>query len=72
MFTLSDKTSATYLLELQLNGMPVKVELDTGASVSVLNESTYRSMEQQAFVAPLQPMQNKLCLYTGQDIPVLG
>ena len=35
MFLLSDKTSAPYLLQLQLNGVPVKMELDTGASVSV-------------------------------------
>ena len=40
--------------------------------MSVLNESTFKKIEQQTFVSPLQPSPNKLRSYTGQDIKVLG
>ena len=48
------------------------MELDTGAFFSVLNEDTYKSIQQQSYIAPHVKTTNKLCSYTGDFIQVLG
>lgn len=66
LFTLPNENSAPYLLDVSLNDVLVKMELDTGASVSVINEATYREIQRQTFVTPLQPAESKLRSYTGE------
>jgi hypothetical protein len=46
------------------------MELDTGAAVSVINEATYRGIQQT--LPPLQPATGPLRTYTGDCIQVLG
>ena len=41
MHVVEEAHSAPYLLDLLLNDVPVTMELDTGAAVSVINESTF-------------------------------
>ena len=72
MFTLSEHSTEPYLADVVLNKVPIQMELDTGASLSVLNESTYRVIQAQAFASPLQATQRKLRTYTGENIKVLG
>ena len=72
MFKLSNKGAAPYLLDVFLNDVSVKMELDTGASVSVITTATYRRIQQQAYVAPLQPTETKLRSYSGEYIQVQG
>ena len=48
------------------------MELDTGAAVSLINETTYKEIRRQSFVSPLQPAQSKLRTYTGHHVQVLG
>lgn len=72
MFTLSAKSTEPYQLDVILNDVPIKMEMDTGASLSVLNETTYQQIKAQTFAAPLQPTRCKLRTYTGENIQVLG
>ena len=50
------------------------MELDTGASVSVLSNTTYLDLQRQGHTLPLQPSPVKVKLesYTGDTIPVVG
>ena len=48
------------------------MELDTGAPISVINQSTYLHIQTQRHAISLQPSRVKLNTYTGQDIPILG
>ena len=41
MFTFGSKCSAPYKLSITVNGTPIDMEIDTGASVSVLSEGVY-------------------------------
>ena len=41
---LSGDHTDPYMVEVTLNGVPISMELDTGAAVSVINQSTYRSI----------------------------
>ena len=72
LFTLSNKSPEPYRVDVFLNDVLVEMELDTGASVSVINDATYRNIQQQTFVTPLQPTESKLRSYTGEHIKVLG
>ena len=72
LFTITDPKSAPILVEVVLNSIPVQMELDTGASVSVLSNSTYLDLQRQGHALPLQPSPVKLKSYTGDTIPVLG
>lgn len=55
--------------ELEVLGKPVKMQVDTGASVSLIPESLYG---EQLKSCPLQPAAIRLSSYTGDAIPVLG
>ncbi|KAJ8356674.1 hypothetical protein SKAU_G00194680 [Synaphobranchus kaupii] len=54
---------------LQLAGKPVCMQLDKGASVSLVPEGIYR---EKLMDCPLQPAAIRLSSYTGDIIPVLG
>ena len=71
-YTLNDKRTEPYLLDIVLNNVPVKMELDTGAAVSIISESTYQDIQKQSFASSLQPADSKLITYTGHHIEVLG
>ena len=60
------------MLDVTLNNVPLQMELDTGASVSVLNKDTYKSIRQQSYLAPVANPVNELRSYTGHGIPVLS
>ena len=70
MFNLSKPSSKPYYIAMHLNNTLVQMELDTGASVSVINHSTYRSLQSDS--PPLQPAKANLRTYTGHCIEVLG
>lgn len=46
------------------------MEIDTGASKTILNEATYRRLRDA--LGPLQTTKAALSTYTGERIPVLG
>ncbi len=71
MHTLSDKRTEPYILEVVLNDVPVEMELDTGAAVSIISESTYKDIRQRSFVSPPQSTDTKLRTCTGHRIQVL-
>lgn len=55
--------------ELELMGKAVKMQVDTGASVSLIPEHIY---DEHLKSRPLQPAAIRLSSYTGDTIPVLG
>lgn len=48
------------------------MQLDTGAAVSVISEATYKRIQRESHVSPLQPAESTLRTYTGEPIQVLG
>ena len=53
-----------------INNHPVPMELDMGASVSVISESTYNTMLKDT--VPLESTDISLRRYMGEELPVLG
>ena len=56
-------------MKLLINSIPVPMELDTGASVSLVSEQTWRRQLQKI---SLQNSDTTLGTYTGEGIKVLG
>ena len=57
------------IITLCVNKVDLPMELDTGASVSIISESTYFSFFRST---PLQPSEATLKSYTGESITVCG
>ena len=45
------------------------MEIDKGAFVSLLSKASFDSLFPNK---PLEPQSRRLCIYTGEEIPVLG
>ena len=71
LFTISESRTNSFQLDVTLNRVPLRMELDTGASISILNDDTYKSIQQQSYIAPLVKTSNKVRSYTGHFIQVL-
>ena len=66
---MGDKTVKPFTVDVLLNGKPFSMELDTGATVSIISNATF----QQVFPnVDLQPSSVKLHAYSGESISVLG
>ena len=55
--------------EVELNGIPLKMELDTGASISLVNKRTWQD---KLGAPPLNQRKLVLRTYSGQKLHVLG
>ena len=72
MFALKGASCDPVIKQVYINGVLVDMELDTGASASIICEETYRSIADQGMFEPLQEPTIKLNTYTGESIPLLG
>ena len=71
IFNISDQKCAPIVIHLTLSDLPVTMEVDTGASTTVISNETFRRIQQIKHV-DLQPARVRLKTYTGESIPVLG
>ena len=62
---MSSKTPSVWV-PVYINGVAVKMELDTGASISFVNDHTWRNQ------LPLKRSHVTLTAYSGHRLPVLG
>ena len=56
-------------VSLEVEGISLTMELDTGAGASIISEQTYQAHFREI---PLKPCSTKLHTYTGEPIQVLG
>ena len=57
---------------IKVNGKPVAMEIDTGASVTVVGEDTFKTIQEGDSSVELQRTTVRLRTYTGETIPVQG
>ena len=67
---LDGKQKSPYTVELSVNGAPLKMEVDTGAAVSLISEVTYKRLWKNP--PKLKPTTTRLRTYSGQQLVVLG
>ena len=66
LYTVNSKYSEAMQVHLTMNSVPVSMELDTGAAISLINSATYHRIAQASQLNPLQ------MTYTGETINTLG
>ena len=67
---LNGKQKSPYTVDLSVNGAPLKMEVDTGAAVSLISEETYKRLWKNP--PKLKPTTTQLRTYSGQQLVVLG
>ena len=72
MFTVGTNSTEPIILDVWINDVPIKMEFDTGASVSILNEATYRVIAETSKIPSLEKSDIHLKTYNGEAIKVLG
>ena len=70
MYSIGSKAARPLIVGIKLNGLMTAMEVDTGASVSLMSEESFKSLRDRGTV--LSQSNAKLFTYTGEQIPVLG
>ena len=60
------------MVTVEINSTTLNMEVDTGASRSLVGETTYNQLKTQTDLPPLQSTTAELRTYTGEKIPILG
>ena len=60
------------MVNLMLNDATVKMEVDTGASASLISMRTYQKLWPSSQAPPLDPTNAKLRTYTGEELALKG
>ena len=71
MFSARNSSTEPIIVNVSLNQVPVTMELDTGASLSVINKETYNHINTVATI-PITKSPVKLKTYIGESIPIIG
>ena len=72
MFTVNKDHRNPIVIDVTVQNEKLKMEIDTGAAVSLISETVYRKTWTNGKAPPLQPTKTKLKTYTGEEVPVLG
>ena len=60
MYTVDASQSQPISVQVHLNGTPVNMEMDTGATMSIMSKHTYQSTWSTSLAPPLQPTKARL------------
>ena len=72
LFNIPEKKVSPYLLSLTVNGIDISMEIDTGASRSLISDTTFSQLENGAHKLHLTTTRDKLRTYTGEEFTPLG
>ena len=72
LYNLTGSPVQPLVVTVKVNNMDVKMELDTGASVSIISKATYNHHWPQGQAPALQESHVKLKTYSGKQVAVKG
>ena len=72
MFHIGSGQVSPYCASVTVNGSPISMEIDTGASVSIISLETFESIKQGESMLELEQTPVKLQTYNGGQIDVCG
>ena len=73
VFSIGTKSSdAPITVDVIIDKIPVRMEVDTGASRPIMSESKFTSIYLQRKAPALRPVSNDLRTYTKEVVPVVG
>ena len=72
LFTLGSKRPSPYKVQLSVGGQALEMEVDTGASLSVISEGNYKNLVSENRAPPLEKSGIVLRTYTGEEVKPEG
>ena len=72
LYQLGVKRVPPIIVEMEINGSHVQMEVDTGASLSVMSEKMFKELGGERQSSTLEPISAKRRTYTGEVIEPLG
>ena len=72
LFKVTDRSRLPLLVTVILEGATTKMELDTGATMSLISQATYSKLWDKGSAPLLRPTTAQLRMYTGESLNVLG
>ena len=69
LFTVGDALQSPLLVEIRIEDQPVKIDVDTGASVSIISEKTFNELFPEKSI---QSSRLELKTYTGETLNIVG
>ena len=72
MFTVNSTTNQPLALPVTLNGVNLTMEIDTGASKSVISENTFTQLWPNHKAPSVKPTNTTMKTYTGENIKPVG
>ena len=72
LFYEKDRPHPPLTLTMHLNEAKLRMEVDTGAAVSLISDATFKSLWSEASRPPIQPSSVLLCTYTGEQLTLVG
>ncbi|CAB4036155.1 Hypothetical predicted protein [Paramuricea clavata] len=72
IYSLGKGQAEPYVVDVLVSNESLKMEVDTGAAVSVMNEDTYTSLKKKHPNLELKESKVRLNTYTGEQVKVLG
>jgi predicted aspartyl protease len=72
IYSLGKQKTEPYVVEVLLNEESVKMEVDTGAAMSVISEDTFRALKKKHPCLDLCESKVRLHTYTGEQVKVAG
>ena len=71
LFMIKDATRDPILITIELNKVPLQMELDTGASLTLINSTSYKNITHASPIV-LQHSDAQLRTYTGEAVKIMG
>ena len=72
LFNVTSSPSKPFVVIVQIDGADLPMEVDTGASITLISKTTFDKLRSPHKAPSLQPTGSKLRTYTGENIEVLG
>ena len=72
LFNFRSQRPSPYKVQLSVAGQPLEMEVDTGASLSVISEELYNSFFSAGQAHRLVESGIVLCTYTGEEVKSKG
>ena len=72
LFNMDSNEHKAFMVDVNINQVPVSMEYDTGAALSLITKKMYKRIYQRNHIESLQDSDVQLRMYTGQLVPLLG
>ena len=72
MYSLTNEKYDPIYANVLMNGVPVTMDVDTGASATFISKATYLHLKEESMTEDIERSELRLKTYTGEHIQVLG